>query len=833
MILKRILSAIACVCLGLGTLQVTAQQPSTQTAPISAVNAKYVNGVAPGYAPTAGSGLTLNLGGGTSFCSGTVTQYAAGTLSLTASTTNYIYLNTAASCVPANKTTTFSSGDVPIAVVVTTGSAISSITDVRSGFVNSAPSAGSTNYIQTAPSGEAAQAVQGPLNATVLSAANLAGYLTVDGTTYTTLNQVWTAAAALCTGGAIYNPTILLPSGVFPITAPLVEPATANCGVNLIGVPGVSNSPHGTVILATAIMTEMLLQTGPNSEIVLQGVSFVGGQYYTYPVSNWEVYATYCMDLQSGQFLITNVQANNCGTSAGGEAVRIGSVGGGGTVINNLAVNYDDGLYSVPKGTTAGPFTPPAYGIEMGSGMTDSVFMNGAVRDASYASFLIDAGVSDLKTYGLHGFGAAVQYPASSGIFPYAEQYTIDDKGGAGNVHTNPILDSFSKAGIYMEGTYNTVINPFYEVIVNSTGYTIPPASLVRFGINAKNENFIGGNCQGYNTTGAPLSQEVLYDSGASVNSVLLGSSYTSAAGCGLYTYQYQNGGGNAGGVNYTASSSSGGVQAYGFYVREPAPPSVGACDFRALTNTATPTFCMTQFGDMKTATDQAVALISARVGTIAAPTLATVGTPGSTSYSYECVGVVNGASSLGTPATITTGSAVLSSTNYNTIACPYTTTAYVQTYSVYRTAGGATQGLLFSNLEPQSLVSDTGVTATGSVPSYDATGLISGPSIINTTGATAITSATGTSPTTATCSGTCTIAHGSIQIVASTFTTGTFLTLVWPTTNVAWTCTGFQNGGTAVHVLNHTTATATGVTFGAGTSISGDTFYVDYNCTQ
>src|ERR1700749_3977029 len=90
-----------------------AQNPQTQTAPIYPVNAKYTNGVAPGYAPTAGSGLNLALGPGTVNCSGTIDTYSGGTLTMTASMTNYVYLNTAASCVPAVKTTAFTTSDIP------------------------------------------------------------------------------------------------------------------------------------------------------------------------------------------------------------------------------------------------------------------------------------------------------------------------------------------------------------------------------------------------------------------------------------------------------------------------------------------------------------------------------------------------------------------------------------------------------------------------------------------------------------------------------------------------------------------------------------------------
>lgn len=119
----------------------SAQNPQTQTAPLYAVNAKYTNGVAPGYYPTAGSGLNLALGPGTANCSGTIETYAGGTLALTASTTNYVYLNTASSCAPAVKTSAFGSTDIPIAVVVTGSSTISSIVDDRTPF--SVPAANS------------------------------------------------------------------------------------------------------------------------------------------------------------------------------------------------------------------------------------------------------------------------------------------------------------------------------------------------------------------------------------------------------------------------------------------------------------------------------------------------------------------------------------------------------------------------------------------------------------------------------------------------------------------------------------------------------------------
>lgn len=118
----------------------SAQNPQAPAgSPLFHANATYTNGIAPGYYPTAGSGLVLNIGPGTADCSGTIETYTGGTLTLTASATNYMYLNTASSCAPASKTTAFVAADIPIAVIVTSGTAITSIIDDRTPFVFTTP----------------------------------------------------------------------------------------------------------------------------------------------------------------------------------------------------------------------------------------------------------------------------------------------------------------------------------------------------------------------------------------------------------------------------------------------------------------------------------------------------------------------------------------------------------------------------------------------------------------------------------------------------------------------------------------------------------------------
>lgn len=120
------------------------QTPDVSNIPtLFAGNAKWTNGISPGYWPTVGSGLTLELSSGTSFCGGSIVTYAGGTLSLAASSTNYVYLDTSSSCAPAYNTTGFSASIIPIATVDTNASAITSITDDRTYFVTPGSGGGS------------------------------------------------------------------------------------------------------------------------------------------------------------------------------------------------------------------------------------------------------------------------------------------------------------------------------------------------------------------------------------------------------------------------------------------------------------------------------------------------------------------------------------------------------------------------------------------------------------------------------------------------------------------------------------------------------------------
>jgi hypothetical protein len=125
-----------------------AQQPTT-TGPIYEMNAHYLMGRTwADYQASAGTGLALNVAPGTAACGAVVVTYAGGTLTMTNAATNYVYLDPNASCIPAKNTTGFVRGQVPLAKVVTSGGAITTVTDVRGWFTTAAvqPEVYATDY---------------------------------------------------------------------------------------------------------------------------------------------------------------------------------------------------------------------------------------------------------------------------------------------------------------------------------------------------------------------------------------------------------------------------------------------------------------------------------------------------------------------------------------------------------------------------------------------------------------------------------------------------------------------------------------------------------------
>jgi hypothetical protein len=243
------------------------QNPQTQTAPIYSVNAKYVNGTAPGYAPTAGTGLALNLGSGTVNCNGSLHTYTGGTISLTASTTNYVYLNVSASCAPAVKTSSFAPSDIPLAVVVAGPSTITSITDDRAALTTGSGAGcvtSSTNFFLLANAGPCLNAELQQGNDlgiyTVGQSDNGAGTITAAGLY---------SSAILSSGVPTYNVLAYGADRTGTTDAgPAIRAALTACQNNgVAGFYGVVYVPFGRYYINTTVSDVII--GGPGNQVAL------------------------------------------------------------------------------------------------------------------------------------------------------------------------------------------------------------------------------------------------------------------------------------------------------------------------------------------------------------------------------------------------------------------------------------------------------------------------------------------------------------------------------------------------------------------------------------
>jgi hypothetical protein len=129
--MKRLFMLTLVLGLALGAF---AQNPTSQAA-LTVVNATTVQGVGQGYYPTEGTGLTLKLGPGMANCGGLV-GFGGGSYTLAPSATSYLFINTTSLvnyCLPALNKTGFGS-NIPIAKVVTSAKAITSLNDFRTMF---------------------------------------------------------------------------------------------------------------------------------------------------------------------------------------------------------------------------------------------------------------------------------------------------------------------------------------------------------------------------------------------------------------------------------------------------------------------------------------------------------------------------------------------------------------------------------------------------------------------------------------------------------------------------------------------------------------------------
>jgi len=120
-----------------------------------------------------------------------------------------------------------------------------------------------------------------------------------------------------------------------------------------------------------------------------------------------------------------------------------------------------------------------------------------------------------------------------------------------------------------------------------------------------------------------------------------------------------------------------------------------------------------------------------------AAPTVTPVGTTGATTYTYKVTATVGGKETeVSAAASVANGNATLSATNYNKV--DWAAVVGATGYKVYRTAGGATQGVVATVTDRETLtLNDTGLAGGGeAAPTVNTTGVAIIPSLLTARGA-------------------------------------------------------------------------------------------------
>ena len=291
------------------------------------------------------------------------------------------------------------------------------------------------------------ETVAGGLNAGgALTAARVNGTVTVDGLTYTTLNQAWTAAAAAATATG-RNQTVWLGPGAYPVTATLNEPGNGAC----VSVVGSAGSAVGADVGTTG--TTLTVPTGLGGDVFFAGNTALA-EGCTFKDLNILAgkNAVHGFEFEWARgMLMDTVSVND--TTAEGLLLGEASTSSGhqmGAVLRNVTVSYSAGAFS--------PGSRPLYGIHLQKTAIDSVMHTITVRNAQVAA-VWNEGTGNTG-YGVHGFG----YPytcatapcsntastSSAGNASYASSYVIYDTGGAGSVWTDTYADSPAVSAFYV-----------------------------------------------------------------------------------------------------------------------------------------------------------------------------------------------------------------------------------------------------------------------------------------------------------------------------------------------------------------------------------------------
>ena len=277
-----------------------------------------------------------------------------------------------------------------------------------------------------------------------LTASMMNGAITVDGSTYTSLNQAWSAAVAAATSTG-KDQTIWLGPGSYAVSATMSEPTNGAC-VSVLGSAGTTmganvSSTATTLTVATSLAGDVFFL---GNAVLTEGCVFKDLNI----LANGK--ATHGFELQWHRgLLIENVNVND--TTA--EGILLGETSGAhqaGSMLRNVTVSYSSSTFT--------PASRPLYGVHLQKTAVDSYMHSIIVRNAQVAA-VFNEGTGNIG-YGVHGFGfpytcstapcSNTASTATAANASYASNYVVYDTGGAGSVWTDTYADSPAIAAFYL-----------------------------------------------------------------------------------------------------------------------------------------------------------------------------------------------------------------------------------------------------------------------------------------------------------------------------------------------------------------------------------------------